>query len=63
MTVLLDGDQIHVCQVLRGEDRILSIKLQSTFSMMLVVIIHVSSPYNRTNCLEFGIEDCDFDVG
>ncbi|VDP61299.1 unnamed protein product [Schistosoma curassoni] len=31
--------------------------------MMVLVVLHVSAPYNRTNCLDVRIEDCDFDIG
>ncbi|VDP47849.1 unnamed protein product [Schistosoma mattheei] len=34
-----------------------------TFLMMVVIVLHVSAPYSRTDCLDVGIEDRDFDIG
>ena len=33
------------------------------FLMIVVVVLHVSAPYNRTNCLDVRIENSDFDIG
>ncbi|VDP47813.1 unnamed protein product [Schistosoma margrebowiei] len=32
------------------------------FLMMIVVVLQVSAPYNRTICLDIRFEDSDFDV-